>query len=632
MSFGEQGLPAAAAINDDSENIPSNHSGNRPFRDVLTAAASRRALLQGSLAAAAAGFLTPAALAGPQGAGRGRGGLVNFRELTIAEANVDRTMPSISADYEYQVLIPWGTPLSPGVVEYKGDPARRPTSAEAALQVGIGHDGIFYFPDDGPGRGKKIGRNSRAGVLCVNHEFGETPHVLGKPAPTSLEDVRVMQHVHGVSVVAIAEKFGTWNVVPSRFNRRIHVNTPVDFSGPAAASPLLQNPAGNPALGTVNNCGSGPTPWGTFLTCEENFNGYFGATGAFAATPEQARLGLNSTGFGYAWHFFDERFDLSNPGYVNEANRFGWVVEIDPFDPLQKPVKRTALGRFKHEAIAIGVAPDGRIAAYMGDDQTFDYCYKYISNRDWPSAIADGDSPLDDGKLYVARFNDDGTGDWLELTISNPLLAARFSSQADILINARIAGDILGATPMDRPEWAAIGLNDSVFWTMTNNSGRRTPNAANPQAPNPDGHIIRTVDDGGFLGLTFRWEIYILASSTRGTENVFSDPDAAYADPFGRLFIGTDGGQPDNIVEDQIVVFDTTQADPQPRRLLTGVAGDEVTGWAYTPDFRTAFTNIQHPGDGDPNLTSFPSPVKGFLIPRDATLVIRRKNNGVVGS
>jgi secreted PhoX family phosphatase len=631
-----------AQLHDDLENIPSNHSGNKPFGDVLKGRMSRRGVMSGSLTVAATSFLAPNAMAGGWGWGWGWGRghhkpseLVGFKPVAISDV-VDTTMPTISEDYEYQVLIPWGTPIEPGATtEYTGDPNTRPTSAEAALQTGLGHDGMWFFPMNQRGQlmyGKSYPLMNHVGMLCINHEFGGNSHALGKSSPESLEDVRLSQNIHGVSVVKIARRRrGGWKVMKSANSRRITVNTPVAFSGPAAASPLLQNPAGNIALGTVNNCGSGATPWGTYLTCEENFNGYFGATAGLLATEEQERYGFSDNGFGYGWHLFDKRFDLSDPDYVNEQHRFGWIVEIDPFDGTQKPVKRTALGRFKHEAIAIAESHDGRIAAYMGDDQRFDYCYKYVSDKPWKQAIHDGESPLDHGSLYVARFDEDGTGEWLELTINNPILASRFSSQAEVLIFARVAADLLGATPMDRPEWTTIGADGEVYWTLTNNSRRTEPNAANPEAPNNDGHIIRTVDSDDYMGNFFTWDIYLLASSTRGTEGVFTDPDAAWADPYGRLFIGTDGGQPDGL-QDQLVVFDTTKETPEPKRLLVGVNSDEITGFTITPDQRTAFVNIQHPGNGDPSSTNFPAAPDGTTIPRDCTLVITRKDGGIIGS
>lgn len=630
--------PSNSERHDEAENIPSNNSTNTPFSNILEIHMTRRKVMTGSLTAATAAFIAPQANAFSWkhwDNWRRKKELVGFNPVKISDV-VDITMPTISEDYEYQILAPWGTPIEPGITKpYEGDPTTRPTPAEAALQTGLGHDGMWFFPMDQrhgmhrPNKHDKL-RND-AGMLCINHEYGNNSHALGKDAPGNLDDVRLSQHVHGVSVLKVKRTRRGWKIVNSPNSRRITVNTPVEFSGPAATSELLQNPNGNIPLGTVNNCGSGATPWGTYLTCEENFNGYFGANASFVPTLEQARYGLTQDGFGYDWHLFDKRFDLTNEDYANEQHRFGWIVEIDPFDGTQKPVKRTALGRFKHEAIAITESANGRIAAYMGDDQRFDYCYKYVSDIPWKEAIQKGDSPLDAGSLYAARFHTDGTGEWLELTINNPILAARFSSQAEVLIYARIAADLLGATPMDRPEWTTIGKNGEVFWTLTNNSRRTEAHAANPEAPNNDGHIIRTRDTNDHLGTRFNWDIYLLASSTRGSEEVFTDPDAAWADPYGRLFIGTDGGQPDGL-QDQLIVFDTHKDVPEPKRLLVGVDSDEITGFTITPDQRTAFVNIQHPGNGDPEKTSFPAQFDGVTIPRDCTLVITRKDGGIIGS
>lgn len=636
MSQQDNGTVENGQLHDDIENLPSNTSGNRPFASVLETNMTRRKVMAGSLTVAATSFLAPTASAGWGWRHKKHNKeLVSFKPVAIEDV-VDTTMPTISEDYQYEVLIPWGTPIEPGATaEYKGDPNTRPTSAEAALQTGLGHDGMWFFPMDQRKKlayGKHYRMRNDLGMLCVNHEYGNNSHALGKSAPESLEDVRVSQNVHGVSVLKLKQtRRKGWVVVKSKNTRRITANTPVAFSGPAAASELLQNPNGNIALGTVNNCGSGATPWGTYLTCEENFNGYFGANGVLNPSEEQQRYGFSDSGFGYGWHLFDKRFDLTDEDYVNEQNRFGWIVEIDPFDGTQKPVKRTGLGRFKHEAIAIAESSNGRIAAYMGDDQRFDYCYKYVSDKAWEHAIAEGESPLDKGSLFVAKFNDDGTGEWMELTIDNPVLAERFETQAEVLIYARVAADLLGATPMDRPEWTTIGTSGEVFWTLTNNTNRSEANAANPEAPNSDGHIIRTRDSGDHLGNDFTWDIYLIASSTRGTEAVFTDPDAAWADPYGRLFIGTDGGQPDGL-QDQLVVFDTTKETPEPKRLLVGVSSDEITGFTVTPDQRTAFVNIQHPGNGDPSATCFPAAFDGTTIPRDCTLVITRKDGGIIGS
>ncbi len=605
----------------------SNPSDNRPFTDILEANVSRRKVLVGGLAVAATGFFTPAAatLASTDKsvAAKGKRPLINFTPVSIADGT--GPWPSISADYQFDILIPWGQPLDP-----KGPEFTYPPSAESqAKQIGIGHDGMTYFPIY-EGKFKRGGNDK--GLLVVNHEFGTNAHVLGKSAPESLEDVRVSQHAHGVSVVKI-KKFGNkWQAVRSLKSRRIHVNSPMAFSGPVAGHALLQTPNGNVPLGTVNNCSNGQTPWGTYLTCEENFNGYFGASNrnnTWVATEAQARYGFSEEGFSYGWHRFDRRFDLSDRDYINEENRFGWVVEIDPMDPDHVPVKRTALGRFKHEGIALTVGRGGRVVGYMGDDQRFDYIYKFVSEDNWKLMRARGLSPLDHGKLYVAKFNDDGSGEWLELSIKNPALAAKFSDQAEILVYTRMAADMLGATPMDRPEWTTVAPNGDVYCTLTNNSLRKETNAANPMAPNASGHIIKWHDSEEHTGTSFNWDIFIIAENTHGTEDSFSSPDGLWADPDGRLFIQTDGGQKDGL-NNQMLVADTSTGEL--RRLFTGVTGDEITGITVTPDRRTMFINTQHPGGGDPSRSNFPAKFDGITIPRDSTIIITRKDGGIIGS
>ncbi len=616
-----------------------NPTDNRPFEQLLENPVSRRHVLRGGLALAATSFFSANALsngflkATPYGSTRP---LINFAPVPLALGN--GAVPTISDDYQFDVLIPWGDPIEPGGPEFSWPP----TAQDQARQIGIGHDGMWYFPLQ-PKKNKsawdagdnKFKRGNTHGMLVINHEFGQNTHVLGKEMPESLEEVRVSQHAHGVSVVEIKRKKEGWQTVKSEHARRIHVNTPMAFSGPAAGHELLQTPNGNIPLGTVNNCSSGHTPWGTYLTCEENFNGYFGASNreqTWLPTEEQERYGFSENGFDYGWHLFDRRFDLSDPDYKNEDNRFGWVVEIDPLDGTQTPVKRTALGRFKHEGVAITVGKGGRVVAYMGDDQRFDYIYKFVSKDNWRDMRWRGESPLDEGTLYVARFNEDGTGDWLPLTIDNPLLAARFNDQAEILIYARLAADIVGATPMDRPEWTTVAPNGEVYCTLTNNSRRQEPNAANPLAPNFDGHIIKWKDTHMHTGEQFEWSIFLIAEQTHGTEESFSSPDGLWADPEGRLFIQTDGGQKDGL-NNQMLVADT--ATGELKRLFTGVAGDEVTGITVTPDRKTMFVNLQHPGDGDPSLTNFPvlnEVPDGVTIPRDATIVITRKDGGVIGS
>ena len=629
---------------EEEDNEICNNTGNRPFNEVLQVNMERRDVLRGGLAMGATAFFG-GSLISPAAEAQTGASLMSFTPVSLAEGN--GPMPAISPDYEYQVLIPWGEPLEPSGPAY----SYPPSAADQALQIGIGHDGCSYFALDNIAeqgayeervsaflsrfrqfQDANIGATSEHGIFCINHEFGRNSVVLGgKDAPESLSDVRVSQHAHGVSVVEIQRTDGAWHTVEGNYNRRIHVNTPVQFSGPAAGSELLATPNGNIALGTVNNCGNGTTPWGTYITCEENFNGYFGATNTettWVATEERARYGFSESGFGYGWHLFDRRFDLSNPDYQNEENRFGWMVEIDPMDPNKPPVKRTALGRFKHEGAAFNTAADGRIAVYMGDDQRFDYIYKFVSDGAWEDAIAAGESPLDAGTLYAARFNDDGTGDWLELSLNNPAVAAQYSTEAEIMVYARLAADLAGATPMDRPEWTTTAPDGTVYVTLTNNSRREVADAANPMAPNADGHIIRFLEADA-ADTSFAWEIFLIAEDTHGTEASFADPDGIWADPDGRIFIETDGGQKDGL-NNQLLIADAQTKEI--RRLFTGVTGDEITGIALTPDRRTLFINTQHPGNGDPSQTNFPANPDGVTIPRDSTIVITRKNGGIIGS
>ncbi len=619
----------------DHEDIGSNISSNRPFREVLWGYASRRGVIKGGLAAAVGTFLgipfafgKPDDKEGSHGSGHPdrENGRVNFTPVAVADGGGPE--PNISADYRYQVLIPWGTALDRNAADYSGDPDRRATASEQARQVGIGHDGMRFFPFRG---------SSTHGLLALNHEYGENKHVLGKPAPANLEEVRRSQNAHGISVVEIRSDAGRWELVKgSQYNRRVHVNTPVEFSGPVAGSGLVH--AGAEAKGTLNNCSNGFTPWGTYLTCEENFNYYFNDPGSdWKATTEQARYGISRNGLGFGWGNFDDRFSLATAGHPTVVNSFGWVVEVDPFAPDSKPVKRTALGRFKHEGIAIVEGSGGRIVGYMGDDEANDYIYKFVSDGNWQSMRARGLSPLDHGTLYAARFDEDGSGEWLELSLNNRVIkdAGRFSSEAELLTYARIAADIAGATPMDRPEWTAVAPNGDVYCTLTANLVRKVADAANPLAPNPHGHIIRWRDSDQHTGRDFNWDIFIVAADTHGEgdERTFSGPDGLWIDPDGRLFIQTDAGQRKGL-NNQMLVASTSESggNPQLRRLFTGVIGDEITGITVTPDRRTMFINIQHPGNGDPTLTNFPAPQDGVTIPRDCTIVINRKDGGIIGS
>ena len=600
----------------------SNYSDNQTFEEVLDGYMSRRQLLVGGVAGAALMFMGGSKVSAldakpTSGAALAKRAKIGFTSIPMQAS----AMPTIAPEYEYSVLIPWREKLdgSGKSFDYAGF-----TADNQALSVGIGHDGMHYFGDN------------KKGLLCINHEFGTTPHIMGKAVPTSLDEVKVVQAAHGVSVLMIENTKTGWKLAKSAKNRRIHGNTPMKFSGPAAKSDLLVNAAGNPVLGTLNNCANGYTPWGTYLTCEENFNGYFGtANTAWKANTEQARYGIVAAGFGYDWHKFDARFDLANTSYANEINRFGWIVEIDPENPKSVPVKRTALGRIKHEGATFVEGKDGRAVVYMGDDERFDYVYKFISKDSWKKMIAAGKSPLDEGTLYAAKYLEDGTGEWLELSPKNPLLAGWKMDY--ILVNTRLAADAVGATKMDRPEWIAASPKGELYVTLTNNTQRGTTgkagvNNSNPTAVNSSGHIIRWKDTDKHVGKTFNWEIFVLANNVKDAGGqMFGSPDGIWVDPDGRVFVQTDGAQPGGN-NDQLLV-----ADPVTRefkRLFTGVKGSEVTGVTTTPDRKTMFVNLQHPGDGSAAVSNFPEFFVGASgpVPRDCTIVIKRINGGVIGS
>jgi secreted PhoX family phosphatase len=635
----------------DPDDVSSNTSGNRPFRDVLASRLSRRNILAGGTIVAAAGFLgagAGVALAGDRGGSGGHGGprrpLLGFTPVPAGTADAF----VVPEGYTAQVLVPWGTPLHSNGPQWRKDASN--TAAEQAQQVGAHHDGMHYFPlGHGPAA-------SRRGLLVINHEYVDTVLTwTDGQLPVTQEKVDKALHAHGVTIIQVELGQDGWRQVTSRFNRRIHGNTPVAYSGPVS----LDHPAlasNNAPLGTLNNCSSGATPWGTYVTCEENWNGYFGTNAAFTPTAEQARYGITATGFGYRWHDIDRRFDLAvNP---KEPNRFGWMVEIDPFDPDSTPVKRTALGRFKHEGATFAES-QGRVVVYSGDDEDGDYIYKFVGDQPWRWHRARRRSPLDHGTLFVARFNDDGTGEWLPLVHgTGPLTAGNgWTDQADVLLRTRQAADALGATPMDRPEWLAIHPdNHDVYCTLTN-STRLPINEANPRNPNPYGHIIRWQErDGDHTATTFEWDIFLLAGDPAydpqvqlGADSIFGSPDGLGFDDDGRLWIETDISNSsqnlasrgyDNIGNNQALVADPRTGEV--RRFLVGPRGAEVTGLTFTPDQRTLFVNVQHPGETTPAwgapTAANPRTVSNWPDfdpqgrPRSATVAIRKLDGGVIGT
>jgi secreted PhoX family phosphatase len=629
----------------DPEDISTNPSGNTAFQDVVRARWSRRSVIRTGGVAAAAGFLTagtaaPAA-AGDRGhRGGGRRGLLGFAPVPAGSAD-DVVVPE---GYVAEVLIPWGTPLSSRGPRWKKDASN--TAAEQEQQVGMHHDGMHFFP---------TGRDE--GLLVLNHEYiDRTLLYTDGDAVLTREKVNKGLAAHGVSVVKVEKGRGGWRNVDSKYNRRVTGNTPMTFSGPVhAAHPALR--ANNRPMGTLNNCAHGFTPWGTYLACEENWNGYFGTTDpSWRPEAEHNRYGVTAAGSGgFRWHTVDPRFDVAvNP---NEMNRFGWVVEIDPFRPGSTPVKRTALGRIKHEGATV-TESRGRIVVYTGDDQDGEYIYKFVGGAPWKQLRALRKDPLDHGTLYVARFNDDGTGTWLPLTFGKgPLTRANgWQDQADVLLRTRTAADAVGATRMDRPEWISVNpTNQDVYCTLTNGSG--WDNAANPRKPNPYGHIIRWTERGrDNTSTSFDWNIFVLAGDPQydprvelDEADVFGSPDGLRFDDDGRLWIQTDvSNSVQNRPEagyDRIGNNQMLAADPRTgeiRRFLVGPRGCEVTGVIATPDQRTLFVNIQHPGEA----TTFwgaPTPANPRAVsnwpdfdpagrPRAATLVIRKRDGGVIGT
>ena len=634
----------------------SNTSRNPTFDEVN---AERRALLKGSLAGGAlalAGIPIAgcAATPGPAGA-PAKPATPGF--VPVAPSKADAIV--VPEGYEAYVLYAWGDPVSDGPA-FRQDASN--TAADQAEQAGMHHDALHYFAMV---EGSAL--SSTHGLLVVNHEYTDDGllHADGMRTWTA-EKVAKSQAAHGVSVVEARVDGGRWTIVrPSRYARRVTGTTPIRVSGPAAGDAALRtrdDASGLAVLGTINNCAHGVTPWGTYLACEENFNGYFvNASGSLP--PEHRRYGITAKGFGYRWHEFDERFDAAK--HPNEPNRFGWVVEVDPWDPRSTPVKRTALGRFKHEGATVALAADGRVVVYMGDDERFEYVYKFVSSgRYRPGEREANRALLDDGVLHVARFDADGTGRWLPLVHGQgPLTAANgFASQADVLIRARSAGDALGATKMDRPEWIAVSpQGNDVYCTLTNNSQRGAKDrpgvdAANPRAANVFGHIVRWREASGDPGSTapFRWDIFARCGDPAHADegkrgdvrgDAYGSPDGLWFDPRGLLWIQTDvststlnKGDYANLGNNMMLAADV--ATGETRRFLVGPTGCEVTGVVMTPDLTTMFVDIQHPGESpseraDPDrpkaTSSWPDGPSGGR-PRSATIVVRRRDGGIVGS
>lgn len=613
-----------------------------PVHQYRATGPDRRLVLKSAMAAVAA-------MMGPVGyAGTSRPPL----GFTAVPASL-RDAVVVPMEYEFQVLYRWGDPTGIG----SSMPAFRPdasnTAEDQALQAGMHHDGMHFFP---------LGSDGRRALLVLNHEYTDEQqlHADGA-APLTAAKVRKSQHAVGVSVIEIERLPSGWRqVLPSGYARRIHARTPMHIAGPAAGSALLQtaaDPSGRVVLGTLANCAMGVTPWGTYLTCEENFHGYFGADKSLGGTSDAAarRYGTTPGGQWVDWYRFDERFDVLK--HPNESHRFGWVVEIDPMDPTATPVKRTALGRKCTESATCKLTRDGRVAVYMGDDARFEFIYKFVSrDRVRPGGYAANRDLLDHGTLYAARFDASGQGAWLELTNGDN----GHADQAEVLVHARLAASARGATPMDRPEWVAIHPRTAeVFVSLTNNSQRGAPgrpavDAANPRANNLGGHIMRWTEAGAdAAATTFTWNHFVLAGdpAVPGTDtrypspqaDAFGAPDGLHFDSAGLLWIQTDmsgqaigKGTYANLGNNALLCADL--ATGSIKRFLTGPNGSEITGCVVTPDRSTLFVNIQHPGEtsdsgGARANSAWPDGSEpGSARPRSAIVAVRRRNGGAVGT
>ncbi|RWC52681.1 PhoX family phosphatase [Mesorhizobium sp.] len=629
----EQRSPDArfrTSLLEENDGPATNPTDNRTMGEIIAARFSRRGFLKGSLAVSAiAATVSPLALISADEARAAEGSAFAFDEL---EAGID-DKHHVAPGYDADVLLRWGDPLFADSPQF--DPTKQSAQAQAK-QFGYNNDYVGYLPIDG---------SAEHGLLVVNHEY-TNPHLMfpgivkivekdGKKsaevAPLSKEQVDVEMAAHGGTIVEIRKVSGKWQVVrDGKLNRRITSNTEMALSGPVAGHDRVKtnaDPSGTKVFGTFNNCAGGVTPWGTYVMAEENIHGYF--SGELPEGHKEAanykRLGIPEGAYEWAAHY--DRFDLAKE--PNEANRFGWIVEVDVSDPTSTPRKRTAMGRFKHEGAESIVARDGRVVFYLGDDERFDYVYKFVTTGMFnPNDHAANKDLLDDGTLHVAKFAEDGSVEWLPIVFGQGPLTAEngFASQADVLIETRRAADLLGATKMDRPEdIQPNAVNGKVYVMLTNNSKRKADqiDAANPRAENAFGHIIEISEDGGdFAAAKGKWEVLLKCGdpavadvgatfSTATTANGwFGMPDNCAVDSAGRLWVATDGQGPKATGRtDGLWAVDTEGAARATSKLFFRVPiGAEMCGPLFAPDDQTAFVAVQHPGDGGEDWEAFGRP------------------------
>lgn len=643
---------------EESENVSTNPTSNATMGDIIAARYSRRDLMRGLLAVSAiTATISPLALGAARDA-RAEDNTTprfNFNELAAGSDEKHH----VAEGYDADVLIRWGDRVLADAPEF--DPQNQ-TGAAQARQFGYNNDYLGYLPIDG---------RSDHGLLVVNHEYTNEELMfpgLGRQdskevrfAGITSEHVEIEMMAHGGSVLEIRRTNGKWTVVAdSKYARRITAQTEMAISGPAAGHARMRtnaDPSGARVKGMINNCAGAVTPWGTWLTCEENFNGYFWNKAAADQSPDAVSLKRYGVpGEWQNWGEFHDRFDYAKE--PNEVNRFGWVVEIDPSDPNSTPVKRTALGRFKHEGAANIVNKDGRFVVYQGDDERFEYVYKFITEGsvDLQNRAANKDI-LDSGTLYVARYNADGTGEWLPLVHGQGKLTAEngFQDQGDVLIHVRLASDLLGATRMDRPEDVeANPKTNKVYVMLTNNSRRKADQIepANPRADNKFGHIIEMLPEGGDHASTkFTWEILVKCGDPAVTEvgatfnpatskdGWFGMPDNCAIDAEGRLWIATDGNSLSTTGRADGVWAMETEGDARgtSKLFFRCPNGAELCGPEFTPDLETFFVAVQHPGEaeeGAPSTFENPSTrwpdFKDGMPPRPSVIAITKRGGGKI--
>ena len=652
------------------DDIPTNPRLERTIGDVINARYGRRDLLKGMLGVSATSALFgTSALIAPNEAAAGSNSKdrYNFEELTWGNDETHH----IAEGYDADILLRWGDPITADAPEF--DVMNQ--SAEAQLkQFGYNNDYVGFTP---------LNAEGTRGLLCVNHEYTNEEVMfpgLGRQDKAGFEGmtkelVDIEMAAHGGTVVEIAKGAdGKWAVVrDGKMNRRITpLNTEMTIDGPAAGHDRMKtnaDPSGLSVIGTLNNCAGGMTPWGTYLMAEENFHGYFWTDVVngegkpdISAQPEaktMKRYGV--PGRWYAWGKFYDRFNIDKE--PNEPNRFGWVVEVDPRNPDAKPVKHTALGRFRHEGAETTVSSSGKLVVYMGDDNRFDYQYKYVSSGVVSDDAAANSTLLSDGTLYVARFDEDGSIEWMPLVHgTGPLTAENgFASQADVLIDTRLAADALGATPMDRPEDAQPRGDGTAYIMLTNNSKRTEEqvNAANPRAKSNFGHIIEIKEEGGDHAATRgTWSILVKCGDPKLAEvgaqwnpetsenGWFSSPDNCAFDTDGRLWISTDQGSGWGRTgkSDGLYALETEGDLRGTSKLFFRCpVGGELCGPYFTNDNETLFLAVQHPGtDGTKALkgferaSTFEDPATRWpdfdpkMPPRPSVVVVTKKGGGKI--